>query len=38
MVRGKCVFMEINDIILTVEQIKAFVLKDEKKRYRITEI
>jgi hypothetical protein len=38
MVRGKCVFLEISDIIKTIDQIKAFVQKDEKKRYRITEI
>ena len=38
MVRGKCVFMEVEDIIKTVDQIKAFVHRDEQKRYRITEI
>ena len=38
MVRGKCVFLDINDIILTIDQIKAFVDRDPKKRYRITEI
>ena len=38
MVRGKCVFLEINDIILVVEQIKAFVKRDKNNRYQITEI
>lgn len=37
MVRGKCVFMDVNDIILTVDQIKAFAEK-EKSRFRITEV
>lgn len=38
MVRGKCVFVDINDIILTIDQIKSYVKNDEKKRFRITEI
>ena len=38
MVRGKCVFLEVEDIILAVNQIKEFVANDEKQRYRITEI
>ena len=38
MVRGKCVFLEVEDIIQTVNQIKEFVKNDPKKRYRITEI
>lgn len=38
MLRGKCVFTSIPDIIRTIEKIKAFVLKDEKKRFRIVEI
>ena len=38
MVRGKCVFLEVEDIILAVNQIKEFVKNDPKKRYRITEI
>ncbi len=36
MVRGKCVFLEISDIIETVKQIKEFVKKDS--RFRIEEI
>ena len=38
MVRGKCVFLEVEDIILTVNQIKEFVRNDPKRRFRITEI
>jgi hypothetical protein len=38
MVRGKCVFLEIDDILLTVQQIIAFVKNDKNKRFRITEI
>ena len=38
MVRGKCVFVEIQDIILTIDSIKKFVENDKKKRFRITEI
>ena len=38
MVRGKCVFLEVEDIIQTVNQIKEFVKNDPKGRYRITEI
>ena len=37
MVRGKCVFLEVEDIILTVNQIKEFVKKNPNK-YRIIEI
>ncbi len=37
MVRGKCIFVEINDIILTIKQIKAFV-KDRSDRFKIIEI
>lgn len=38
MLRGKCVFVSIPDIILTIEKIKSFVLNDERKRFRIIEI
>ncbi len=38
MLRGKCVFISIPDIIITIDRIKAFALKDEKKRFRIIEI
>ena len=38
MVRGKCVFLEVEDIILTVNQIKEFVKNDPRNRFRITEI
>lgn len=38
MVRGKCVFMDINDIIRTIDKIKAFVEKDKNKRFNIVEI
>ena len=36
MVRGKCVFLKVEDIIDTVKEIKKFVESDTKKRYRIT--
>lgn len=41
MVRGKCTFSKIEDIIETIESIKAYVKKFEKtdpKKYRILEI
>jgi len=38
MVRGKCIFLEINDIIETIEKIKNFVKNDPNKRFRITQI
>lgn len=38
MVRGKCVFLEMESIILTVNQIKEFVRKDNKKRFMIIAI
>eukprot|EP00178_Gracilaria_changii_P004060 TRINITY_DN1626_c0_g1_i13.p1 TRINITY_DN1626_c0_g1~~TRINITY_DN1626_c0_g1_i13.p1 ORF type:complete len:181 (+),score=33.20 TRINITY_DN1626_c0_g1_i13:1108-1650(+) len=38
MVRGKCVFTDISDIILTIDQIKSFAERDPKKRFKITEI
>ena len=38
MVRGKCVFLEVEDIIKTINEIKEFVKSDPYKRYRITEI
>jgi hypothetical protein len=38
MVRGKCTFLEITDIIETINDIKNFVRDDPQKRFRITEI
>ena len=38
MVRGKCVFLEVEDIIKTIKDIKEFIKSDTKKRYRIIEI
>jgi hypothetical protein len=43
MVRGKCVFLSVSDIITTIKSIQAFIQKDSEKhkdkpRFRITEI
>ena len=37
MVRGKCVFLEVSDIIDTIELIKQYVKKN-KSRFKIIEI
>ncbi len=37
MVRGKCVFLEVSDIIDTIESIKQYVKKNEP-RFKIIEI
>lgn len=38
MVRGKCVFLDIHDILEAVDKIIAFVHQDKMKRFRMIEI
>ena len=38
MVRGKCIFASLSDLIETIDEIKKFVDQDTLGRYRIVEL